>query len=139
MSNVHCGVNDHALSDRDIRVFTSRIPALLSDETWWNALSEVLAVERLQGLDGNPTRLIYHSGGKLDFTPPAGRGVGTMPIPRPYVALVDKDARRRPAARLSSPLGRPYNFSPARIRRSNMFSPRTRWRNGMNATSLPTV
>ncbi|MFC9359878.1 aminoglycoside 6-adenylyltransferase [Rhodococcus sp. NPDC057014] len=59
---------EHALSDRDIEVFTTDVPALVVHQSWWSGLGNVLVVERLQDGEGNPTRLAYCAGGKIDFT-----------------------------------------------------------------------
>ena len=81
----------HPLSDRDIEVFTTDIDALLTDESWWSDLGDVLVVERLNDGDGNPTRLIYYAGGKIDFTVlPADRLAGRS-YTRPFCVLLDKD------------------------------------------------
>ena len=48
---------EHALSDRDIEVFTTDVPALVVNESWWSELGNILVVERLQDGEGNPTRL----------------------------------------------------------------------------------
>ncbi|UNX56136.1 aminoglycoside 6-adenylyltransferase [Georgenia sp. TF02-10] len=81
----------HPLSDRDIEVFTTDVEALLRDESWWSDLGEVLVVERLEDGGGNPTRLIYYAGGKLDFTLlPAPRLTGRV-YARPFRVLLDKD------------------------------------------------
>ncbi|MFI2474551.1 aminoglycoside 6-adenylyltransferase [Nocardia xishanensis] len=93
---------DHPLSDRDIQIFTTDIPALLDDESWWARLGEVLVVERLEDGDGNPTRLVYYKGGKLDFTLFAAGDLEGRVYERPFTVLLDKDgtadtASHRPA------------------------------------------
>ncbi|NLE17006.1 MAG: aminoglycoside 6-adenylyltransferase [Propioniciclava sp.] len=96
----------HSLSDRDIEVFTTDIDALLRDESWWSGLGDVLVVERLQDGDGNPTRLIYYAGGKIDFTLlPANRLAG-RDYARPFRALLDKDGLAATAS-LSTPSPQP--------------------------------
>jgi len=83
--------NAHPLSDRDIQVFTTDIPALLEDESWWVCLGDVLVVERLEDGDGNPTRLVYYTGGKLDFTLLPAPSLNGRTYERPYTVLLDKD------------------------------------------------
>ncbi|MGO2111821.1 MAG: aminoglycoside 6-adenylyltransferase [Pseudoclavibacter sp.] len=81
----------HPLSDRDVAVFTTDIPRLMRDDSWWNDLGEVLVVERLEDGEGNPTRLVYFAGGKLDFTLfPVGR-LPSRVTARPFQVLLDKD------------------------------------------------
>ncbi|WP_338889562.1 aminoglycoside 6-adenylyltransferase [Rhodococcus sovatensis] len=58
----------HELSDRDIELHVLRTAPLEQDDSWWNSLGEVLAVERLTNGDDQPTRLVYYVGGKIDFT-----------------------------------------------------------------------
>ncbi|WP_063054042.1 aminoglycoside 6-adenylyltransferase [Nocardia arthritidis] len=82
---------DHPLSDRDIQVFATDVPALLEDESWWERLGEVLVVERLEDSDGNPTRLVYFGGGKLDFTLLPAEDLGGRVYERPFMVLLDKD------------------------------------------------
>ena len=81
----------HSLSDRDIEVFTTDIDALLRDESWWSGLGDVLVVERLQDGDGNPTRLIYYAGGKIDFTLLPAERLAGRGYARPFRVLLDKD------------------------------------------------
>ena len=80
----------HPLSDRDLELHVRDTDALAADDSWWNALGEVLAVERLRNGHDQPTRLIYCVGGKLDFTlidvqEPRGT------YDRPFTVLLDKD------------------------------------------------
>ncbi len=82
---------DHLLSDRDLQVFTTDITALLEDEPWWEQLGEVLVVERLEDGDGNPTRLVYYAGGKLDFTLLPAEDLRGRIYERPFRVLLDKD------------------------------------------------
>lgn len=81
----------HPLSDRDIEVFTTDIDALLTDESWWSDLGDVLVVERLEDGDGNPTRLIYYAGGKIDFTLLPAERLAGRGYARPFRVLLDKD------------------------------------------------
>ncbi|TVT32995.1 adenylyltransferase [Amycolatopsis rhizosphaerae] len=81
----------HPLSDRDIEVFTTDVPALLADESWWSGLGEVLVVERLEDGDGNPTRLIHYAGGKIDFTLLPAQRLHGRAYSRPFELLLDKD------------------------------------------------
>ncbi|AXB48430.1 adenylyltransferase [Amycolatopsis albispora] len=81
----------HPLSDRDIQVFATDVPALLEDESWWTRLGEVLVVERLEDDDGNPTRLVYYAGGKLDFTLLPAVAFAGRSYDRPFKVLLDKD------------------------------------------------
>lgn len=60
--------SQHPLSDRDIELHVREISPLAESDDWWSRLGDVLAVERLENGDGQPTRLIYYVGGKLDFT-----------------------------------------------------------------------
>ncbi|MBF6355249.1 aminoglycoside 6-adenylyltransferase [Nocardia higoensis] len=81
----------HPLSDRDIQVFTTDIPALLDDESWWTGLGEVLVVERLEDGDGNPTRLVYYAGGKLDLTLLPADSLEGRVYEHPFEVLFDRD------------------------------------------------
>lgn len=58
----------HPLSDRDLEIHVRDIETLERDDSWWSRLGDVLAVERLENGDNQPTRLVYYVGGKLDFT-----------------------------------------------------------------------
>ncbi|WP_409429449.1 aminoglycoside 6-adenylyltransferase [Mycobacterium sp. SMC-11] len=85
----------HPLSDRDIEIYPHDVDGLLNDDSWRNALGEVLVVEHLENDQEQPTRLIYYVGGKLDFT---STPAGDLPTPvhtRPFQSLLDKDARAR--------------------------------------------
>lgn len=82
---------EHPLSDRDIEVFASAPAVLLDDESWWKDLGEVLVVERLINGDGDPTRLVYYVGGKLDFTILSNDALRGRRYARPFHVLVDKD------------------------------------------------
>lgn len=82
----------HPLSDRDIEVFTTDVPALLDDDSWWANLGEVLVVERLENEDDDPTLLIYYAGGKLDFTLLSAERLRGREYSRPFEVLLDKDA-----------------------------------------------
>lgn len=97
--NVRCVVltgsaaaaSDHPLSDRDIELHLRDVNALKQDDSWWNALGKVIAVEKLEDAHSQPTRLIYYTGGKLDFTlinVAAASGV----YERPFRILLDKDS-----------------------------------------------
>ncbi len=94
----------HPLSDRDLEVYALDPAPLLADDSWWNGLGEVLVVERLHAPDWHPSRIVYYAGGKLDLTVVDARLTGTLPRPRPFRVLVDKDGRaagpsvHRPAA-----------------------------------------
>ena len=80
----------HPLSDRDLEIHVRDIETLVRDDSWWSRLGIVLAVERLENGDNQPTRLVYYVGGKLDFTlvdTCSERGV----YDRPYEVLLDKD------------------------------------------------
>ncbi|WP_016701287.1 aminoglycoside 6-adenylyltransferase [Actinoalloteichus spitiensis] len=92
----------HPLSDRDIEVFTTDTTALLRDESWWNDLGEVLVVERLEDGAGNPTRLVYYAGGKIDFTLLPARRLPGRVHARPFQVLLDKDGTAT-TARLFAP------------------------------------
>lgn len=83
----------HPLSDRDLEVFTEDVDALLTDETWWSGLGDVLVVERLENGEGDATRLIYYAGGKLDFTILPAASLSDRFYDRPFRVLVDKEAR----------------------------------------------
>lgn len=96
--NVRCVVltgsaaaaSDHPLSDRDIEIHLRDPKALEQDDSWWNALGTVIAVERLEDADGQPTRLIYYTGGKLDFTL-VDVAVASGLYDRSFRVLLDKD------------------------------------------------
>lgn len=80
----------HPLSDRDLELHVRDLSILERDDSWWNTLGEVLAVERLENGNGRPTRIVYYVGGKLDFTlvdVGSERGVHD----RPFKVLLDKD------------------------------------------------
>lgn len=62
---------------------------LLADESWWAELGEVLVVERLEDADGNPTRLIYYVGGKIDFTVLPVTALTGRSYERPFEVLFD--------------------------------------------------
>ncbi|WGD38405.1 aminoglycoside 6-adenylyltransferase [Lysinibacter sp. HNR] len=81
----------HPLSDRDIEVFSTDVPALLTDETWWRALGEVLVIERLTDGENNPTRLVYYRGGKIDFTLLPPEQLRARPRSQAFRVLLDKD------------------------------------------------
>lgn len=93
----------HPLSDRDIEVFTTGIDELLSDESWWSDLGEVLVVERLEDKDGNPTRLVYYAGGKIDFTLLPAERLAGRGYTRPFRVLRDKDGTAATASLSASP------------------------------------
>ncbi|OZE28363.1 adenylyltransferase [Rhodococcus sp. 05-2255-1e] len=80
----------HALSDRDIELYVRSTGPLEDDDSWWRDLGEVLAVERLENGDDQPTRLIYYVGGKLDFTL-VNVADATGEHDRPFQVLLDKD------------------------------------------------
>jgi aminoglycoside 6-adenylyltransferase len=81
---------NHPLSDRDIELHV-RDPAIFErDDVWWSTLGEVLVVERLENGKGQPTRLVYYVGGKLDFTLVDIRGERGI-YDRPFEVLLDKD------------------------------------------------
>lgn len=96
--NVRCVVltgsaaaaSDHPLSDRDIEIHLRDPKALEQDDSWWNALGTVLAVEKLEDANSQPTRLIYYSGGKLDFTL-VDVALASGVYDRPFRVLLDKD------------------------------------------------
>ncbi|CAM4231132.1 aminoglycoside 6-adenylyltransferase [Bordetella muralis] len=80
----------HSLSDRDIELHVRDPKILETDDTWWETLGKVLAVERLENSSGQTTRLVYYAGGKLDFTLVSindERGT----YDRPFKVLLDKD------------------------------------------------
>lgn len=80
----------HPLSDRDIELHVRDTAILERDDVWWNKLGQVLAVERLENGKGQPTRLIYYVGGKLDFTLVDIRDERGI-YDRPFEVLLDKD------------------------------------------------
>lgn len=80
----------HPLSDRDLEIHLRDSAILESDDSWWESFGDVLAVERLENSNGQPTRIVYYVGGKLDFTlVDVGdeRGI----YDRPFTVLLDKD------------------------------------------------
>lgn len=85
----------HLLSDRDIEVFARDVEPLLADESWWSTLGRVLVVERTENDNGQPTRLIYFTGGKLDFTLIAADELTAATYERPFTVLLDKDDQAR--------------------------------------------
>lgn len=81
---------EHPLSDRDLELHVQQRGPLENSDEWWSSLGDVLAVERLENGEDQPTRLIYYVGGKLDFTLiriDEERGV----YDRPFTVLLDKD------------------------------------------------
>jgi aminoglycoside 6-adenylyltransferase len=97
----------HPLSDRDIEVYATNPAPLLSDDSWWDQLGEVLVVERLANPGWHPTRLVYYVGGKLDLTVIKAEALPTMRYERRFAVLVDKDGHsgslRQAAVRNSLP------------------------------------
>ena len=85
----------HLLSDRDIEVFARDVEPLLAVESWWSTLGRVLVVERTENDNGQPTRLIYFTGGKLDFTLIAADELTAATYERPFTVLLDKDDQAR--------------------------------------------
>ena len=82
--------SQHPLSDRDIELHVRETTPLEESDDWWSHLGDVLAVERLENGDDQPTRLIYYVDGKLDFTlvrVDEDRGE----YDRPFSVLLDKD------------------------------------------------
>ncbi|VDS08534.1 Aminoglycoside 6-adenylyltransferase [Paracoccus haematequi] len=98
--------SDHPLSDRDIEIHLRDPKALERDDYWWNALGTVLAVEKLEDADGQPTRLIYYSGGKLDFTL-VDVTVASGVYDRPFRVLLDKDGAAQKFRRSKPPAALP--------------------------------
>jgi aminoglycoside 6-adenylyltransferase len=82
--------SQHPLSDRDIELHVLDTSPLEESDDWWSHLGEVLAVERLENSDDQPTRLIYYVGGKLDFTL-IGVDEDRGEYDRPFSVLLDKD------------------------------------------------
>lgn len=80
----------HPLSDRDIELHVRESLPLEESDDWWSNLGDVLAVERLENGDDQPTRLIYYVGGKLDFTL-VNVGEERGEYDRPFSVLLDKD------------------------------------------------
>ena len=80
----------HPLSDRDLELHVRNTEPLEQDDSWWSTLGDVLAVERLENGDDQPTRLVYYVGGKLDFTLVDIRGERGI-YDRPFKVLLDKD------------------------------------------------
>lgn len=93
MSGSGAAGDAHPLSDRDIEIYAQHVDALLTDESWWSNLGDVLVVERLENGDGHPTRLAYYAGGKLDFTLVPADQLAGKTYPRPYRVLLDKDGQ----------------------------------------------
>ncbi|ANI90884.1 aminoglycoside 6-adenylyltransferase [Dietzia timorensis] len=83
-------LSQHPLSDRDIELHVRETEPLELDDSWWEELGEVLAVERLENAEEQPTRLIYYVGGKLDFTLIDATS-RENDYERPYSVLLDKD------------------------------------------------
>lgn len=81
----------HALSDRDVEIYSTEPDRLLEEESWWNQLGEVLVVERLPNPGWHPTRLVYYAGGKLDFTVIPVDALPSVRHDRPFTVLLDKD------------------------------------------------
>lgn len=96
--NVRCVVltgsavtgNQHPLSDRDIELYVRNTESLEQDDSWWEKLGTILAVEKLENENDQPTRLIYYSGGKLDFTL-IDVAEKHNNYDRPFKVLLDKD------------------------------------------------
>jgi aminoglycoside 6-adenylyltransferase len=83
--------SQHPLSDRDVELHVQETAPLEAADDWWASLGQVLAVERLANADGQPTRLIYYIGGKLDFTLVSVDDVRGE-YDRPFSVLLDKDS-----------------------------------------------
>ncbi|MEA9984675.1 aminoglycoside 6-adenylyltransferase [Subtercola sp. RTI3] len=81
----------HPLSDRDAEIYTTDPASLLSDDSWWARLGEVLVVERLDMPGWYPSRLVYYVGGKLDLTVIPAAAISEVPRQRPFTVLLDKD------------------------------------------------
>lgn len=82
--------SQHPLSDRDIELHVRETTPLEESDDWWSHLGDVLAVERLENGDDQPTRLIYYVGGKLDFTL-VSVDEDHGEYDRPFSVLLDKD------------------------------------------------
>jgi aminoglycoside 6-adenylyltransferase len=82
--------SQHPLSDRDIELHVRDSAPLEESDAWWSHLGDVLAVERLENGDDQPTRLIYYVGGKLDFTLVSVKDERGE-YDRPFSVLLDKD------------------------------------------------
>lgn len=95
----------HPLSDRDIELYVRDTLPLEQDDDWWVRLGTVLAVERLENGKGQPTRLIYYVGGKLDFT--LIKVGGQSEFDRPFSVLLDKDDVARHFVRVERKLALP--------------------------------
>lgn len=80
----------HPLSDLDVELHVRDTGPLERTDRWWADLGDVLAVERLENGDDQPTRLIYYVGGKLDFTLISVDEIRGH-YDRPFVVLMDKD------------------------------------------------
>lgn len=83
----------HPLSDRDLEVYVDDPAPLLSDDTWWDRLGEVLVVERLHAPGWFPSQIVYYAGGKLDLTVIPIEQITSIPRDRPFRVLVEKDER----------------------------------------------
>lgn len=80
----------HPLADRDLELHVRDTGPLETNDAWRSGLGQVLAIERLENADDEPTRLAYYAGGKLDFTLVDVDGErGTYD--RPFAVLLDKD------------------------------------------------
>lgn len=83
----------HPLSDRDLEFYVEDPAPLLTDDSWWNRLGEVLVVERLDAPGWFPSRVVYYVGGKLDLTVIPVDRLTSIPRDRPFRVLLDKDGR----------------------------------------------
>jgi aminoglycoside 6-adenylyltransferase len=95
------------LSDIDAELYVRDPAPLLNDRTWYRRFGEVLAVEELENVGWNPTRLVYYAGGKIDFMIGALSALdGGVGYDRAYRVVLDKDGladRLRSEARPASP------------------------------------
>lgn len=82
------GIEKHTLSDRDIEVYVTDPTPLLTNDSWWDHLGDVLVVERLANPGWHPSRLVYYVGGKLDLTVIKADALPTMRYERPFTAKV---------------------------------------------------
>jgi aminoglycoside 6-adenylyltransferase len=79
-------------SDLDIELYVADQSPLLNGKGWYPRFGEVLVVEELENPGWYPTRLVYYTQGKIDFTvAPVSALASGIAYTRPFKVLVDKD------------------------------------------------
>jgi aminoglycoside 6-adenylyltransferase len=85
----------HELSDLDVELYVKVPSVLLEHSGWYEQFGEVLVVESLDNPGWHPTRLVYYTGGKIDFMIAPADALRVASYARPFRVLVDKDGTAR--------------------------------------------